>query len=71
MICNFIFDCVTVKTENTDLRTMIGCIGDDIVTRNIIRQVICEDIVTVKVAEDPYTRVGLSVVGSIEKLCLH
>ena len=32
-------------TDNTDLRKMIGCIGDDIASRNIIRQVICEDIV--------------------------
>ena len=44
---------------------MIGCIGDDIATRNIIRQVICEDLVN-SIAEDPYTHVGLSIVGSIE-----
>ena len=34
-----------VYIDNTDLRKMIGCIGDDIATRNIICQVICEDIV--------------------------
>ena len=33
-----------VYIDNTDLRKMIGCIGDDISTRNIIRQVIYEDI---------------------------
>ena len=49
---------------------MIGCIGDDIATRNIIRQVICEDLVN-SIAEDPYTHVGLSIVGSMEKLCIH
>ena len=43
LFCTWWF--LLVYIDNTDLGKMIGCIGDDIATRNIIRQVICEDIV--------------------------